>query len=400
MSHFAARECRNAARSKLARLAAPVGRLRAAIGGVAVAMLVGLWASANDRSLPLRWPQSAAGEQPQATPAAANRTPTASSLPHGGRQAGANQPMRLPVLIPATGRRKPLSDPPHSAQLDPPARLEIAPHSPVPRRAAAETELRIRAVGEAVARAAAVREDSVQPAGLEALAAHCAARSRIAWPDIPAAAELRPGAVASGRQPAVTELSFHEPPQEVVPADCRQCPPPAGVPARLRIVAADEPAAAPALRLAWFAASENSSGKSLRAQNSASADAKPALPIRQAAQLQAADGPSAPGISHSADSTRLGPFRIVDPGHELTIWLRGTRRLLPDSEVVEAVPGDPNICQVLWDGAQEIVLTGRNVGTTTVTFHFRDRTRPPYVCLVHVVADPEQGPRAPGREVR
>lgn len=399
MSHFANLVCRNAARSKLARLAAPVGRLRAAIGGVAVAMLVGLWASADDRSLPLRWPQSAAGGQPQATPAAANRTTNASSLPPpGDRQAGANQPMRLPVLIPATGRRKPLSDPPHSAQLDPPARLEIAPHSPVPHRPAAETELRIRAVGEAVACAAAVREDSVQPAGLEALAAHCAARSRIVWPDMPVCAELRPG--GSGRQPAVTELSFHERPLEVLPADCRQCPPPAGGPARLRIVAADEPAAAPALRLAWFAASENSSGKSLRAKNSASAAAQPALPIRQAAQLQAADGPSAPGISHSADSTRLGPFRIVDPGHEIMIWLRGTRRLLPDSEVVEAVPGDPNICQVLWDGAQEIVLTGRNVGTTSVSFHFRDRTRPPYVCLVHVVADPEQGPRVPGREVR
>lgn len=388
MWHSANLVCRNAARSKLARLAAPVGRLRAAIGGVAVATLVGVWASADERTPPLRWPQSAASEQPQATPAAANRTTNASSLPPpGDRQASANQPMRLPVLIPATGRKKPFCDLPHPAQLDPPARLEIGPHSPVRHRPAAETELRIRAVGEAVACAAAVREDSVQPAGLEALAAHCAARSRIVWPDMPVCAEQRPG--ASGREPAVTELSFHEQPQEVLPADCRQCPPPAGVPARLRIVAADEAPAAPALRLAWFAASENSSGKSLRAQDSASGDARPALPMRQAAQLQAADGPSASGISHYSGHTRLGPFRIVDPVDELTIWLRGTRRLLPDSEVVEAVPGDPNICQVLWDGAQEIVLTGRNVGSTSVTFHFRDRTRPPYVCLVHVVADPE-----------
>ncbi len=389
MLHLADHVGRNGPGSRPRRLVAPVNRLLIGVFAIAGACLIGMRASAGDEISPLRWPQSVAGARAPAADTPAN-TAYRAQQPED-RQAGANQALRLPVLIPATGGRKRVADPPDHAQLDPPPRLEIAADSPALNGPRPVSELCIRAVGEGETCKVADSEDNEQPQGPGTPAAQSAASSRIAWPDMRAHAEMGPA--VTGREPAITELSFRAGPPGALHADRAQCSPEtSGLPARLRIVAADQPASAPELRLAWFGAPGKGSATGLSANGSASGDARPELTIRQAAHHWAGTGPSAHAAPQFAGDARLGPFRIIDPAHELTVWLRGTRRLLPDSEVVEAVPGDPNICQVLWDGPQEIVLTGRNVGSTLVTFRFRDQARPPYTCQVRVVADSEGGP--------
>ncbi len=382
MSYLANRVGRNGPGSQLRRPVAPVGRLTIAVTGIAAAGVIGLCAVADDGSSTLRWPQSAAGLRSPAASVSANTAHDAQQP--DDRHAGANQPMRLPVLIPASGRRKSAVASPDPGRLDPPVRLEFAADSPALGPPAPASELRMWAVSE----------EPVQPVEPKVAGAHPAAADRIAWPDSWAHPGLRPD--VPGAEPAAVELSFQEGSSGVSRADSTQhAQEHSASPPRLRTVAADEPAHGAELRLASFVGSSEGSATGTSSDGSAGADARPEWMIRQAAHLRAAEDSSSAAVSSGASDARLGPFQIVDSAHELTVWLRGTRRLLPASEVVEAVPGDPNICQVFWDRTQEIVVVGRNVGSTSVTFHFRDQACPPYTCQVRVAVAPEDGPPTP-----
>jgi len=296
--------------------------------------------------------------------------------------------MSLPVLIPATGRGRTAAPSGSSNPLEPPMRLELSADAPPPSRAAPVTELRVREVSNQPSPRAVPGSRPAAQAGATGVAA------RLVWTDAPRQAELHTlepvgGAGTQDPQPASGQIDSAERGSENALAESNKTRKVQAAP-RLRLVASKQPAGAAQLRLASFAPGGDHPA-SLGRDDSPGSPNEPLLKVRPAAHQGVADAGQGASELNVAGHVRLGPFQIIGPDPELTVFLRSKRLLVCEHEVIEALPEDPNVCRVFWESPGEIVVVGRNVGSTRLHFRLRDAACPTYTCLVRVVVAPDEG---------
>jgi len=296
--------------------------------------------------------------------------------------------MSLPVLIPATGRGRTAAPSGSSNPLEPPMRLELSADAPPPSRAAPVTELRVREVSNQPSPRAVPGSRPAAQAGATGVAA------RLVWTDAPRQAELhtlepaggagtlhtlepaggagtqdpRPASGQIDSAPASGQIDSAERGSENALAESNKTRKVQAAP-RLRLVASKEPAGAAQLRLASFAPGGDHPA-SLGRDDSPGAPNEPLLKVRPAAHQGVADA-----------GQRASELNV----------LRSKRLLVCEHEVIEALPEDPNVCRVFWESPGEIVVVGRNVGSTRLHFRLRDAACPTYTCLVRVVVAPDEG---------
>ena len=88
--------------------------------------------------------------------------------------------------------------------------------------------------------------------------------------------------------------------------------------------------------------------------------------------------------------THVGPFEVIEPlSIPIRVKVRRGLLLRTDFDIYRSAVVDPAICDLVQFTPQEVSIIGKSVGTTNVTFWFRDGHQRPMIYVVKVEPDLE-----------
>lgn len=83
----------------------------------------------------------------------------------------------------------------------------------------------------------------------------------------------------------------------------------------------------------------------------------------------------------------IGPFRMSETETEMKVIVRRSKILRTKSDLIRTAIVDPSVCDIVQFTPREISVIGKSLGSTHVTFWFKDSTEP-VTFLVRAIPDP------------